>query len=110
MRSIIEKLSQIDTPTLCNAIERLEVRHWITGFASRELRYLYPELPPMCDVAITAHMETISAEDDAGLNEAFVELCEAIAAEDRPTVVVLQEVGPHPELSAHVGEVMTTTF
>lgn len=108
--SLIEKLSQIDTPTLCNAIEKLGVRNRITGFANRDLRCWYPEMPVMCGVAITAHVETITAEDDGGLNEAFVDLCEAITAEDGPSVVVFQEVGPHPDFSAHCGEVMATTF
>ncbi len=108
--SIIERLSKIDTPTLSNAIEKLEVRNPITGFASRELRCWYPELPPMCGVAITAQVETINAEDPGGLNEAFVDLCEAIATEDRPSVVVFQETGPQPAFSAHIGEVLATTF
>ncbi len=108
--NIAHELAKLDTPTLANAIEKLEVRSRITGFANRNLRCLFPDLPSMCGYAVTAQVRTISAEDNGGLNEPFIELCEAIAAVDGPSIVVFQEVGPHPEFSAHCGEVMATAF
>ena len=107
---IAHELAKIDTPTMANAIEKLNVRSRDTGFASRELRCLFPELPPVCGYAVTAQVRTISAEGDGGLNEQFIELCEAVAGMDGPSIVVFEEMGPQPEYSAHCREVMATAL
>jgi len=104
------ELAKIDSPTIANAIEKLKGRNRITGFANRELRCLFPELPPVCGYAVTAQVRTMTAEDTGKLGKEFVELCEVIASRDAPSIVVLQEVGPLPQFSAHCGEVMATAF
>ena len=62
----------------------------------------------MCGYAVTAEVDATSA-DQPGRNM-FADLCEALAAAPKPAVIVVREAGPHPELSAHCGEVMATTF
>lgn len=59
---------------------------------------------------MTAEIEMMNADIDVGLGEKFLELCSVIEAAPRPTVVVMQERGSHPEYSAHVGEIMAAIF
>jgi 4-hydroxy-4-methyl-2-oxoglutarate aldolase len=107
--SELDFLRRIDTPTVANAIEVLNVRPRTEGFPSVELRCLFPELGVMCGYAVTAQVETVSA-GNALEEERFVELFEAVEAARKPAVVVMQEIGRNPGWAAHSGEVMSTIF
>ena len=106
---IISYLKTVDSPTLSNAIEDLKVRPRHEGFAPETVRCLFPEFGRMCGYAVTAQVETVSqmSATDRGI---FVDLFEAVHASPKPAVVVMQEIGAQPELSAHCGEVMATIF
>ncbi|MCC6483222.1 MAG: RraA family protein [Armatimonadetes bacterium] len=110
MRELIPLLRAIDTPTLANAIELLDLRHPTTGFSSAELRHLTPELGVMCGFALTAEVETMSADRVPPSPEKFLELYRALESAPKPAVVVLREVTGLPLYSAHAGEVMSTVF
>jgi 4-hydroxy-4-methyl-2-oxoglutarate aldolase len=107
--SLIDFLKTVDTPTLSNAVELLRVRERHEGFASRELRCLFPELGRMCGYAVTAQVETVTAMDPLD-RAAFCDLFEAVAAAPKPAVVVFQEIGGLAKYAAHCGEVMATVF
>lgn len=107
MDDIISFLKTIDTPTVCNAIELLDVRSGAEGFTSNVVKCLYPELGPMVGYAVTVQMETVTkmVPRDPKITMQFYE---AIAATPNPSVIVIQEIGAFPELAAHSGDVMTT--
>jgi 4-hydroxy-4-methyl-2-oxoglutarate aldolase len=107
--SELDFLRSVDTPTVANAIEALQVRPRTEGFPSIELRCLFPELGVMCGYAVTAQVETVSA-GNALEEERFVELFEAVEAARKPAIVVMQEIGRNPGWAAHSGEVMSTIF
>jgi len=106
---LIAFLKGIDTPTVANAIEVLDVCSPATGFPSLELRCLFPELGVMCGYAVTAHVETVT-DANPKTEEAFVELFEAVERSEKPAVVVVQEIGGDRDRTAHCGEVMSTIF
>lgn len=105
----IEYLKTVDTPTLANAIELLKLRPHNQGFTPLSIRCLFPELGRMCGYAVTAQVETMTdmGKLDRGL---FTELYRAVDASPKPAVIVLQEIGGHPDYAAHCGEVMATFF
>src|SRR5687767_5143776 len=103
--SLIEMLRTVDTPTLANAIEEFAVRPRHDGFASSEVRCLFPEFGVMCGWAVTAQVETIT-ESSPEDRETFPALFRAIASSPKPVIVAFQEIGAHPEHAAHCGEVM----
>lgn len=106
---LISYLKTVDSPTLSNAIEELNVRPRHEGFAPLTIRCMFPEFGRMCGYAVTAQVETVSrmsAPDRAG----FIELFNAVDASKKPSVVVLQEIGGCHELAAHCGEVLATIF
>lgn len=109
---LLAALVKIDSPTLANAIERLNVRNRATGFASREMRQLTPELGVLCGYAVTAQAVTMTAEPSDRKQDIrmYIELAKAIDASPKPAVVVFQEMSAHPAFSVHVGEVMATLF
>ena len=109
----IDALRRADTPTLANAIEHLHVRNRASGFCSRAMRQLTPELGTMCGYAVTVKAVTMTPETTCDREEAveqYLEVCAALAASARPAVVVFQESGPFPAYSAHLGGVLATLF
>jgi 4-hydroxy-4-methyl-2-oxoglutarate aldolase len=104
---IISYLKSVDSPTLSNAIEELNIRPRHEGFAPETVRSLFPEFGRMCGYAVTAQVETVSRMTPTD-RSIFVDLFEAVNASPKPAVVVCQEIGSNPELSAHCGEVMAT--
>lgn len=108
-QELIAFLKTVDTATVSNAIELLKVRPDAEGFASLDLRCLFPEFGPMCGYAVTAQVETVtegSPETEAG----FVELFEAVERSPKPAAVALQEVGGDRDRAAHAGEMMASIF
>lgn len=99
----------VDTPTLANAIELLNVCPRSEGFPSLELRCLFPELGVMCGHAVTAHVETVTHANPKE-ESAFIDLFEAVEKSAKPAVIVLQEIGGDRTRAAHCGEVMSTIF
>ena len=107
--SWIEILKTIDTPTLSNAIELLKVRPQHEGFTPLAIRALFPEFGRMCGYAVTAQVETVTQSEAFDIDD-FIELYRAVENSGKPAVVVLQEIGAHPDYAAHCGEVMATFF
>ena len=105
----IEYLKTVDTPTLSNAIEVLDIRPRESGFTPLQVRCLFPELGRLCGYAVTAQVETVTrmAPLDRGI---FTELYRATEASPKPAVIAFQEVGGYPDYAAHCGEVMATFF
>jgi regulator of RNase E activity RraA len=106
---LIDFLKTVDTATVSNAIELLKVRPDSEGFASVELKCLFPEFGPMCGYAVTAQVETVT-EGVPETEEGFVELFEAVERSPSPSVVVMQEIGGDRDRAAHAGEMMASLF
>lgn len=108
-QELIAFLKTVDTATVANAAEFLKTRPNAEGYASLDLKCLFPEFGPMCGYAVTAQVETVSLGAPKS-EEAFVELFEAVEASPKPAVVVLQEIGGDRDRATHAGEVMATIF
>jgi regulator of RNase E activity RraA len=105
----IEYLKGIDSPTLSNAVERLQIRPRNTGFTPLEIRCLFPELGRLCGHAVTAQVETVTQLHSTE-ERTFLELLKAVEDSPKPAVVAFQEIGGHGNYAAHCGEVMATAF
>lgn len=108
-QEFIEYLKTIDTATVANAIELLDLRPRSEGYASLDLKCLFPEFGPMVGYAVTAQVETVTLGAPR-TEEAYVELFEAVEASPKPAVVVMQEIGGDRDRATHAGEVMGTIF
>lgn len=103
----IQALKDIDTPTVCNAIETLNVRGRTNGFTGMDIHCLFPELGSMVGHALTVIVDSTTPDvprDDRVWREWVL----AMQAAPKPIVLVFQDVGPQPRKSAHMGEVMAT--
>jgi regulator of RNase E activity RraA len=109
MADFIEYLKSVDSPTLSNAIELLDIRPRSAGFLPLSIRCLFPELGRMVGYAVTAEVETMTRREPADPNR-FIELYQAVEQAPKPAVIVFQEIGGHGDYAAHCGEVMATAF
>ncbi len=103
----IRELKAIDTPTICNAIEKFKVRGRVEGFMGMDVRCLLPELGTMVGYAVTVTVD--STTEGAPLDSrAWFNWMKAMESSPKPVVVVFKDIGPFPRKSAHLGEVMAT--
>ena len=103
----IQALKDIDTPTVCNAIETFNVRGRTDGFPGMDIRCLFPELGSMVGYALTVTVDS-TTPDVPRDDQVWREWVLAMQAAPKPIVLVFQDVGPQPRKSAHMGEVMAT--
>jgi len=106
---LIDFLKSVDSPTLSNAIETLELQRRDVGFTPLQIRCLFPELGRLCGYAVTAQVETVTGMHPTE-ERTFLELFKAVENSPKPAVVAFQEIGGHADYAAHCGEVMATMF
>ncbi len=106
---LLKFLRTVDSPTVANAIEILQLRPRSEGFPSVDVRCLFPELGVMCGYAVTAQVETVSSVNPL-LEKEFVDLFADVEASAKPAIVVMQDIGSDHGRAAHSGEVMCTIF
>jgi regulator of RNase E activity RraA len=109
----IKAVRGIDSPTLSNAIEGLELRDKTEGYADLTLRCLVAQPEPMVGFAVPIRIDSTTP----GLNtppgaaqDALRRLLQVIAESPQPTVVVVEEAGPHPDRGCHGGDVIATAL
>ena len=104
-----EFLRSIDTPTVCNLVEIVTPARRGAGYTVRHLHCPFPDLPPMVGFARTV---TIKAKDAFGMGDASyiqrrLDYLDYVAAEPRPTVMVIEDLDEEPGYGAFWGEVQS---
>jgi 4-hydroxy-4-methyl-2-oxoglutarate aldolase len=107
-QELVDALRAIDTPTVSNAIEDFSVRDKNDGFASSEVRCLFPELPSMVGYAVTCTMDSTTAGAPRAMR--LWRLIESIAAAEKPTVVVCQYTGSDRLRACFIGDILAALF
>lgn len=102
---IVEALRRYDTPTLANAIEEFDVRPRDEGFASLDIRCMFPELGVMVGYAATA---TVRARGRGRGDQSA--LWEHVRRVQAPRVVVVHDLDEPPAHGSLWGEVNATVF
>lgn len=102
-------LARYDTPTICNGLELVMPERQATGFTTEHLFPANPALPAMVGYARTALIRAFDppAAGAAEMRERRLAYYDYIAAEPHPTIVVIQDIDPHPGFGAFWGEVQT---
>jgi regulator of RNase E activity RraA len=101
----LEKLSAIDSCTLSNAIERLNVRLRNEGFVSGDVKCLFPKLPTLVGYAATGRIRTASPPMTHRCYYDRMDWWNYVASLPEPRVMVLEDVDPKPGIGAFVGEI-----
>src|ERR1700736_4673675 len=102
-----EFLRSIDTPTVCNLVEIVTPARRGAGYTVRHLHCPFPALPPTVGFARSV---TIKAKDAFGMGDASyiqrrLDYLDYVAAEPRPSVMVIEDLDEEPGYGAFWGEV-----
>lgn len=107
--TILTRLAQFDTPTICNVIELFDVRPRNRGYMDQRIRCNFPEMPPMVGFACTA---SFRSDAPPGVGDAYASLekqVEQFGWLPGPAVVVFADLDD-PPVAATFGEVMCSTY
>jgi regulator of RNase E activity RraA len=104
---LLESLKAFDTPTICNALERVAPGRTGYGYTARPLVCVRPELPPIVGYARTATIRAVqpSGRVPEAERDARLAYYESIAAAPHPTITVIEDLDPVPGFGAWWGEV-----
>jgi 4-hydroxy-4-methyl-2-oxoglutarate aldolase len=101
----LEILGALDTCTVSNAIERLNVRLRNEGFVSGTAYCQFPDLGPMVGYAATGRIRTASPPMTHRCYYDRMDWWNYVASVPEPRVLVLQDVEPTPGAGAFVGQI-----
>ncbi len=104
----LQSLSALDTCTVSNAIERLNVRQRNEGFASASVHCQFPHFSPMLGYAVTARIRAASSPVSAHWYHDRIDFLNYLAAAPEPRVIVLQDMDRPPGIGALMGEIHAT--
>ncbi len=105
---LLAKLAEVDTPTVCNALELVVPERRAVGFTTRPFVVAFPDLKPIVGIARTATIRARepSSREAAEAKALRLEYYRYVAAgTGLPTIVVIQDLDPEPGFGAFWGEV-----
>lgn len=105
----LQKLTQWDTPTICNGLELVSPERRATGFTTEPLYCLRPEMPAVIGIAKTARIRA-SAPSPQPLplsKQLRLDYYRYVADCPLPTLVVIEDLDATPGFGAFWGEVNT---
>jgi 4-hydroxy-4-methyl-2-oxoglutarate aldolase len=102
-----EELRSMDSPTVCNAIEAFKVRDDTQGYMGMDVSCLTPEFGVMVGYAVTATADSMTPGRPRN-PQGYMRLFEAVAASPRPSVLVIQDVGPKRTHGCFLGDVIAS--
>lgn len=107
----LAQLAEYDTPTICNALELMDVRWRVSGFTTRPMVCQYPDLKPIVGYARTARIASTepSKLTGAAAKKARLDYYQYIeSGGPNPSVCVLQDLdGDRAGFGAFWGEVQS---
>jgi regulator of RNase E activity RraA len=106
--SDFERLRVLDTCTVSNAIERLNVRLRNEGFVSDAVNCQFPRLGPMLGYAVTGLIRTSTAPVTGNSYHDRIGFLHYVSSMPEPRVMVLQDVDRVQGVGALVGEIHAT--
>ena len=100
-------LRSIDTPTVCNLIEVAAPERRGAGYTVTHLHCPFPDLPPMVGFAKTVTIRARDKVSGPSYMQKRLDYLDYVAAEPRPSVVLIQDLDEPPGHGAFWGEVQT---
>ncbi|HTO82419.1 MAG TPA: RraA family protein [Methylomirabilota bacterium] len=106
---VLKALGQLDTPTICNALELVAPQRRGFGYTTRPFVCARLQLPPIVGYARTATIRAMhpSERSAAELREQRLAYYRYVSEGPRPSIMVIEDLDPLPGYGAWWGEVNT---
>jgi regulator of RNase E activity RraA len=104
----LQRVRALDTCSVSNAIERLNVRLRNEGFVSGAIRCRFPNLEPMLGYAVTGRIRSASPPMTGRCYYDRMDFWSYVASIPEPRVIALQDIDHMPGVGAFFGEIHAT--
>jgi 4-hydroxy-4-methyl-2-oxoglutarate aldolase len=101
----LEKLRQLGSCSVANAIETFGVRLRNTGFTDSSVHCIFPEFPPTVGFAATLRVRTSEPPMEGDKYYYRLDWLEHVLRVPSPRIVVLQDIDHRPGLGSFIGDV-----
>ena len=101
----LEKLRQLDSCSVANAIETFGVRLRNTGFTDSTVRCIFEDFPPLVGYAATIHVRTSDPPMEGESYYYRLDWLEHVLSVPPPRILVVQDIDQHPGLGSFIGDV-----
>jgi 4-hydroxy-4-methyl-2-oxoglutarate aldolase len=102
----LAEIQRLDTPTISNVLEPLEIRPWTEGFCGPEIRCMFPDFGTMVGYAVTLEMGARDKSDGVPRDQYW----QAVLEVPEPRIIVVHDRDyPYPigsfwgEVQANIG-------
>jgi 4-hydroxy-4-methyl-2-oxoglutarate aldolase len=100
----LEKLRNLDSCSVANAIEIFGVRLRNTGFADSRVHSIFEDFPPLVGYAATIHVCTSDPPMEGDSYYYRLDWLEHVLSVPPPRVLVVQDMDSHPGLGSFIGD------
>jgi len=101
----LEKLRQLDSCTVANAIETFGVRLRNTGFSDSTVRCMFEDFPPLMGYAATVRVRTADPPMEGDSYYYRLDWLEHVLSVPPPRVLVVEDLDHNPGLGSFIGDV-----
>jgi 4-hydroxy-4-methyl-2-oxoglutarate aldolase len=101
----LEKLRQLDSCTVANAVESFGLRLRNTGFADSTVRCIFEDFPPLIGYAATVRVRTSDPPMEGDSYYYRLDWLEHVLSLPSPRVLVVEDLDQKPGLGSFIGDV-----
>ena len=90
-QSVVDVLERFDTPTISDAVSRLNMSGNLDGRMGSQIRCLFPEMGRMVGHAVTVEIDNLTPHS-VKLEDALYKMYEVFEKHEKPIVIVAKDV------------------
>ena len=110
MDTIFEKLRQLRSPIVCDAIERFGVRLRQDGYTDGSVKCLLPSLGAFVGYAVTGRIMAEQPHEPGNLRVAWQDVWAYVDGQPKPSIMVCQDLDQPPGRGCAWGDVSASIF
>jgi len=103
LKNLIKKLTEFDTPTICNGMELVDSKYKLNHFTKKSFFCLYPKLKPMVGFAKTAKIKSLK-DNNSKPSDIRIPYYEYVNNSNFPKISVIEDLISNP-IGSFWGEV-----
>lgn len=104
-QELLRALAALDSCTVANVIDSMDVRLRNQGFCDGTIRCMLPELPPVCGYAVTCTVRSSATPMEGHSYRDRTDWWNFIQKQPEPRIVVLEDIDEKPGAGAFIGEI-----
>lgn len=104
-QEVVRALAQLDSCTVSNVIDELDVRLRNQGFCDGTIRCMLPAMPPVCGYAVTCSIRAANPPMEGQNYQDRTDWWDFIRKQPEPRIIALQDLDEHPGTGAFIGEI-----